>query len=78
MSSTTTALLDEAKRVAAQFLYTTENVKRGVAEYMKEMEEGLAKEHTTLNQIPTFVTAVPDGTEKVFSFYLFISFPQLD
>lgn len=28
-------------------------------------EEGLEKNGTTLSQIPTYVTAVPDGTEKV-------------
>jgi hexokinase len=29
------------------------------------IEEGLAKNATNLSQIPTFVTAVPNGTEKV-------------
>jgi hexokinase len=28
-------------------------------------EEGLAKNATTMSQIPTYVTAVPNGTEKV-------------
>ena len=28
-------------------------------------DEGLQKEGTELSQIPTYVTAVPDGTEKV-------------
>jgi hypothetical protein len=28
-------------------------------------DEGLAKNDTTMSQIPTYVTAVPNGTEKV-------------
>ena len=60
-------VLDEAARIAQQFEYPTAEVKRGVAEYIRQMEEGLAKEGTTLSQIPTFVTEVPNGTEKVCS-----------
>jgi hypothetical protein len=29
------------------------------------IEEGLAKNATTMSQIPTYVTGVPNGTEKV-------------
>lgn len=32
------------------------------------IEEGLAKNATDISQIPTFVTAVPNGTEKVWKF----------
>ena len=28
-------------------------------------DEGLAKDGTTMSQIPTYVTGVPNGTEKV-------------
>lgn len=59
------AILDEATRIARQFDYPTDQVQRGVAEYIRQMDEGLTQEHTTLSQIPTFVTSVPDGTEKV-------------
>lgn len=59
------ALLDEATRIAREFDYPAEQVQRGVDEYIKQSNEGLAKENTTLSQIPTFVTAVPNGTEKV-------------
>ncbi|PYI03008.1 hypothetical protein BO78DRAFT_422038 [Aspergillus sclerotiicarbonarius CBS 121057] len=58
------ALLDEAARIARQFDYPAADVRRGVTEYIREIDEGLSKEHTTLSQIPTFVTAVPNGTEK--------------
>lgn len=58
------SLLDQATRIARDFDYPAEKVQRGVAEYIKQSNEGLIKEGTTLSQIPTFVTAVPNGTEK--------------
>lgn len=58
-------VLDESVRIAQLFDYPPREVLRGVAEYRRQMGEGLAKEHTTLSQIPTFVTEVPNGTEKV-------------
>ena len=59
------AILEEATRIARQFEYPNDQVQRGVAQYIRQMDEGLTREHTTLSQIPTFVTSVPDGTEKV-------------
>jgi len=32
------------------------------------IDEGLEKNATTMSQIPTYVTAVPNGTEKVCKF----------
>ncbi|PLB49199.1 hypothetical protein P170DRAFT_436820 [Aspergillus steynii IBT 23096] len=58
------AVLDEATRIAREFDYPAAEVQRGVKEYIREMDEGLRQEHTTLSQIPTFVTSVPNGTEK--------------
>ena len=58
-------LTDEAKRIAAEFDYPPEHVRRDVAEFIREMNEGLAKENATLSMIPAFITAVPDGSEKV-------------
>lgn len=58
-------LANEAKRVAAEFEYTPEDVNKGVEEFILEMEEGLGKQGTFMSQIPTYVTAVPNGTEKV-------------
>ncbi|KAI9933830.1 hypothetical protein ASPWEDRAFT_48493 [Aspergillus wentii DTO 134E9] len=58
------AVLDEAARIAREFDYPAEQVRRGVQEYIREMNEGLSQEHTTLSQIPTYVTSVPNGTEK--------------
>lgn len=59
------ALVEEAKRVAAEFEYTTADLNKGVKEYINQMKEGLSKQDATLAQIPTYVTAVPNGTEKV-------------
>ena len=59
------ALAEEAKRIAAQFDYSTEEVRKGVKEFVREMDEGLEKQGATMSQIPSYVTAVPNGTEKV-------------
>ncbi|MCJ1319552.1 glucokinase [Xylographa vitiligo] len=58
------SLMDEARQVAAEFEYSAEAVNKGVKEFMKEMDEGLQKVGATMSQIPTYVTAVPNGTEK--------------
>ncbi|KAF2005263.1 hypothetical protein P154DRAFT_542901 [Amniculicola lignicola CBS 123094] len=58
------ALAQHAKRVAAEFDYGKEDLQRGVAEFIREMDAGLKTEVATLSQIPTYVTAVPNGTEK--------------
>lgn len=62
------ALEKEAKRMAAEFEYTKDDLNKGVKEFLAEMEEGLEKQGTHLSQIPTYVTAVPNGTEKVGNF----------
>lgn len=59
------ALAEEAKRIAAEFEYPPEEVQKGVREFIKQMDEGLEHQGATLSQIPSFVTAVPTGTEKV-------------
>jgi hexokinase len=61
------ALAEEAKRIAAEFDYPTDEVRKGVKEFIREMDEGLEKQGTTMSQIPSYVTAVPNGTEKVAS-----------
>lgn len=59
------ALAEEVKRMTAEFDYPPDAVNKGVQEFIKQMEEGLAKQGTTMSQIPSYVTAVPNGTEKV-------------
>ncbi len=59
------ALAEEVKRMAAEFKYPADAVNKGVKEFIKQMGEGLEKQGTTMSQIPTYVTGVPNGTEKV-------------
>ncbi|KAK3721818.1 glucokinase [Vermiconidia calcicola] len=58
------ALASAAERVAAEFEYSKEDVNRGVQAFIEQMDEGLGKVGATMSQIPTYVTAVPNGTEK--------------
>lgn len=57
-------LAQEASRVAAEFEYPSQDVNKAVKEFIREMDEGLEESGATMSQIPTFVTAVPNGTEK--------------
>ncbi|OIW30863.1 putative glucokinase [Coniochaeta ligniaria NRRL 30616] len=58
------ALAAETKAIVGQYDYTDEDVNKGVKEFLRQMGEGLEKDGTSLSQIPTYVTAVPNGTEK--------------
>ncbi|KAK6956316.1 hypothetical protein Daesc_001591 [Daldinia eschscholtzii] len=58
------ALAEETKRITAQFDYTDDDVNKGVKEFLRQMSEGLERDGTSLSQIPTYVTGVPNGTEK--------------
>ncbi|KAK3100927.1 glucokinase, partial [Teratosphaeriaceae sp. CCFEE 6253] len=58
------ALAAAAERVAAEFEYGRADVNRGVQEFIRQMDEGLGKDGAMLSQIPTYVTAVPNGTEE--------------
>lgn len=58
------SLLTEAKRVAAEFEYPAEDLNIGVKAFIEQMHEGLQKTGTSMSQIPTYVTAVTNGTEK--------------
>lgn len=64
LAPTNMALAEEVKRVADLFDYPAAEVNKGVKEYIRQMEEGLQKQGTMLSQIPTYVTNVPNGTEK--------------
>lgn len=58
------ALAQEAQRIAGEFEYGTQDVNKAVKEFIRQMDEGLQKSGTQMSQIPTYVTAVPNGTEK--------------
>ncbi|KAL8724828.1 MAG: hypothetical protein Q9166_007730 [cf. Caloplaca sp. 2 TL-2023] len=57
-------LLDDARRVAAEFEYSAHDVNKGVKEFIRQMDEGLQETGKSMSQIPTYVTSVPNGTEK--------------
>ncbi|KAK4125231.1 hypothetical protein N657DRAFT_570959 [Parathielavia appendiculata] len=58
------ALAAETQSIVNQFEYTDDDVNKGVKEFLRQMAEGLEKDGTSLSQIPTYVTGVPNGTEK--------------
>ncbi|CAG9940857.1 unnamed protein product [Clonostachys rosea f. rosea IK726] len=58
------AIHPEASRVVSQFDFSDADINRHVQEFLKQMGEGLEKDGTSLSQIPTYVTGVPNGTEK--------------
>ncbi|KAG5917291.1 hypothetical protein E4U42_007310 [Claviceps africana] len=58
------ALADETKRVVSQFEFSDALVNEHVEEFLAQMKEGLENDGTSLSQIPTYVTGVPNGTEK--------------
>ncbi|KAJ0159487.1 Glucokinase [Colletotrichum tanaceti] len=58
------ALEAETKRVVDQFELSDAYVNRAVKEFLGQMHDGLQKDGTSMSQIPTYVTGVPNGTEK--------------
>ncbi|KAK4189775.1 putative glucokinase [Podospora australis] len=58
------ALEAEAARITSQFEFGDDLVNKAVKEFQRQMTEGLEKDGASLSQIPTYVTAVPNGTEK--------------
>ncbi|KAL6858106.1 glucokinase [Amphichorda felina] len=58
------ALAAETSRVVSQFEFTDDDLNRHVQEFLRQMGEGLEKDGTSMSQIPTYVTGVPNGTEK--------------
>ncbi|KAI9056018.1 hypothetical protein LZ554_000950 [Drepanopeziza brunnea f. sp. 'monogermtubi'] len=60
----TMALQAATQKVVKEFTLPDEDLQKIVKEFIWEMKEGLEKNDTTMAQIPTYVTAVPDGTEK--------------
>jgi hexokinase len=58
------ALAEDTKRVVDQFDFSTDSLNKHVQEFLRQMDEGLQKEGTSISQIPTYVTGVPNGTEK--------------
>lgn len=59
------ALEAEAKRMAAEFEFSKHDLNNAVQRFIEEMNDGLEKFGGHISQIPTYVTSVPNGTEKV-------------
>ncbi|BFZ64242.1 glucokinase [Saitoella coloradoensis] len=57
-------LLEEAQRVADEFEFTSEQLKTAVVEFRRCMDLGLKNNDEAMTMIPTFVSDVPNGTEK--------------
>ncbi|KAL8648935.1 MAG: hypothetical protein Q9210_004699 [Variospora velana] len=57
-------LIEDARNVAREFELSSEDVNKGVKEFIRQMDEGLQETGKSMSQIPTYVTAVPNGTEK--------------
>ncbi|KAL9106984.1 MAG: hypothetical protein Q9227_008020 [Pyrenula ochraceoflavens] len=70
------ALLKEAQRIAAEFEYPDKDVNEAVKEFIRQMDEGLERQGATMSQIPSYVTAVPNGTEKVDTLIGYATIPR--
>lgn len=58
-------LLSKAQAIAAEFEMSDEQLNKCVEHFRKQVKEGLAQSTDRgLPMIPTFVTSIPDGTEK--------------
>ncbi|KAK5991036.1 Glucokinase [Cladobotryum mycophilum] len=57
-------LAEHTNRIVSGFEFSDSDVNRHVAEFLRQMNEGLEKEGTSISQIPSYVTGVPNGTEK--------------
>ncbi|KAG9249457.1 glucokinase [Emericellopsis atlantica] len=56
--------MDRAKAVAREFHVSSETIETGTGHFVKQLSEGLLADGTTLLQVPSYVTNLPNGTEK--------------
>ncbi|KAI1002858.1 Glucokinase [Podosphaera aphanis] len=64
-SGTQKMVLEEAaRRVAAEFEVPDEKIRKIVDEFIFELRQGLEENDTMISQIPSYVTVIPNGTEK--------------
>ncbi|KAF8540089.1 hypothetical protein BDD12DRAFT_881200 [Trichophaea hybrida] len=57
-------LIDRAEAISKEFEYGAEGVRKGVKEFLRLMDVGLQNDGEAMTMIPTYVTGVPNGTEK--------------
>ncbi|KAK2031072.1 hexokinase [Colletotrichum zoysiae] len=53
-----------ARRIAHEFDFPAEEVRRATCHFLKQLNEGLQRDGTSMCQIPSFVTKLPNGSEK--------------
>ncbi|KAK2055290.1 hexokinase [Colletotrichum caudatum] len=53
-----------ARRIAHEFDFPAEEVRRATRHFLKQLNEGLQRDGTSMCQIPSFVTNLPDGSER--------------
>lgn len=58
------ALEAETTAIVSKFDFSDDDVNKSVKEFLRQMGEGLEKDGASLSQIPTYVTGVPNGSEK--------------
>ncbi|KAK1637812.1 hexokinase [Colletotrichum phormii] len=57
-------LIAQARKIAHDFDFPTEDVRRATTHFLKQLNEGLQEDGTSMCQIPSFVTKLPNGSEK--------------
>ncbi|KAH0428472.1 hexokinase [Colletotrichum camelliae] len=57
-------LISEAQKIAKEFEFPAEDVRRATTHFLKQLNEGLQKDGTSMCQIPSYVTKLPNGSEK--------------
>ncbi|KAL7947217.1 hypothetical protein V8C42DRAFT_317121 [Trichoderma barbatum] len=60
----TMGLAEHTSKIVSEFDFSDEDLNRHVQEYLKQTNEGLKADGTSISQIPSYVTAVPNGTES--------------
>ncbi|OLN97759.1 Glucokinase 2 [Colletotrichum chlorophyti] len=57
-------LIAQARRIAQEFEFPAKDVRRATKHFLKQLNEGLREDGTSMCQIPSFVTKLPNGSEK--------------
>ncbi|KAI5799397.1 hypothetical protein FPQ18DRAFT_253359 [Pyronema domesticum] len=57
-------MIAKAEAIAKEFDFSAEDVRKGVKEFLRLMDVGLQNDGKAMTMIPTYVTGVPNGTEK--------------
>ncbi|KXH64764.1 hexokinase [Colletotrichum nymphaeae SA-01] len=57
-------LIAQARKIAHDFDFPAEDVRRATTHFLKQLNEGLQEDGTSMCQIPSYVTRLPNGSEK--------------